>query len=164
MRQYCPKSNLRYIFNVLYYDILIRAITPYELQQMVQELAGESVNHGLKMAKSKTKVMMEKNTLIWVSNTQIESVESYIYLGHRYSTREQNKDNDIQIRITVGWSAFASTATWSSVTLEYARRDKWTMRTSSNDIWRGNKYSHQRSKEQASSCTNKDRKENLSIW
>jgi len=33
------------------------------------------------------------------------------------------------------------------------------MRTSSNDIWRGNKGSHQPSKEQVRSRTNKDGKE-----
>ena len=34
-------------------DILIHANTPHELQQMLQELADESKNHGLKMDKSK---------------------------------------------------------------------------------------------------------------
>ena len=32
---------------------------------MVQELAAESANQGLKMNKSKTKVMMENDTPIW---------------------------------------------------------------------------------------------------
>ena len=62
-------------------DIFICANTPYELQQMIQELADESDNQGLKMNKSKTKVMMETDTPIYVNNTQIENVESYIYLG-----------------------------------------------------------------------------------
>ena len=39
-------------------DILICANTPHELQQMLQELADESENQGLKMNKSKAKVMM----------------------------------------------------------------------------------------------------------
>ena len=48
---------------------------------MLQELADESENQGLKMDKSKTKVMMENDTPIYVNNTQIENVESYTYLG-----------------------------------------------------------------------------------
>ncbi|KAK2193366.1 hypothetical protein NP493_15g08075 [Ridgeia piscesae] len=51
--------------------------------------------------------MMETDTSIYVNNTQIENVESYIYLGHRYSTRYKNQDMEIQRRITAGWPAFA---------------------------------------------------------
>ena len=65
---------------------------------MLQELADESHNQGLKMNKSNTKVMMETNTPIYVNNTQIENVESYIYLGQRYSTRNKNQDKEIQTR------------------------------------------------------------------
>ena len=64
-------------------DLLICANTTHELQQMLQELADESENQGLKMNKSKTKVMMEIDTPIYVNNTQVENVESYIYLGQR---------------------------------------------------------------------------------
>ena len=67
-------------------DILICANTPHELQRMLQELADESDNQGLNMNKSKTKVMMENDTPIYVNNTQIENVESYNYLRQRYST------------------------------------------------------------------------------
>ena len=73
-------------------DILICANTPYELQQMLQELSDESDNQGVKMNKSNTKVMMETDTPIYVNNTQIENVESYIYLGQRYNTRDKNQD------------------------------------------------------------------------
>ena len=92
-------------------DIHICANTQHELQQMLQELADESENQCLKMNKSKTKVMMENNTPIHVINTQIEKVESYIYLGQGYSTRDKNQDKEIQRRITVGWTAFANIAT-----------------------------------------------------
>ena len=51
------------------------------------------------MNKSKTKVMMETDTPIYVNSTQIENVESYIYLGQRYSTRDKNQDMEIQRRI-----------------------------------------------------------------
>ena len=54
-------------------DILICANTPYELQQMLQELADESDNRGLKMSQSKTKVMMETETPVYVNNTQIDN-------------------------------------------------------------------------------------------
>ncbi|KAK2192317.1 hypothetical protein NP493_34g04016 [Ridgeia piscesae] len=50
---------------------------------------------------------MENDTPIYVNNTQVENVESYIYLGQIYSTRDKNKDKEIQRRITAGWTAFA---------------------------------------------------------
>jgi len=53
---------------------------------MLQELDDECDNQLLKMNKSKTKVMMETDTPIYVNNTQIENVEHYINLGRRYST------------------------------------------------------------------------------
>ena len=61
---------------------------------MLHELADESENQCLKMNKSKTKVMMEKDTPMYVDNTQIVNVESYIYLGQKYSTRDKNQDMD----------------------------------------------------------------------
>ena len=53
------RSHLRFA-----YDILICAYTPYELQQILQELAKENKNHCLKMTFFKTKVTMEKDTPI----------------------------------------------------------------------------------------------------
>ena len=38
---------------------------------------------------------------VYVNNTQIENVESYIYLGQRYSTRDKNLDKEF-LRI-YGW-------------------------------------------------------------
>ena len=76
-------------------DILICANTPHELQQILQELANESDNQVMKMTKSKTKMMMETYTPIYVNNTQIENVESYICLGQRCSAREKNQDKEI---------------------------------------------------------------------
>ena len=78
--------------------MLICANTPHEVQQSLQELADESENQGVKMNKSKTKVMMEKHT-VYVNNTQIENIESYIYLGQKYSTRNKIQDKEIQRRI-----------------------------------------------------------------
>ena len=71
-------------------DILICANTPHELQQMLQELANESENQGLKLHKSKTKVMKENYTPIFVNNIQIENVESYTYC-----IRDKNQDKEI---------------------------------------------------------------------
>ena len=59
-------------------DIFICAKTPYELQQMLKELAVKSENQGLTMNKSKTQGMMGTDTPIYVNNTQIGNVESYI--------------------------------------------------------------------------------------
>ena len=84
-------------------DILTSTNTSHELHQMLKELADESKNQGLKMNKSKTKVMMENDTPIYyVNNTQIENVESYFYLGQRYSTTDKNQDKEIQRRIKAG--------------------------------------------------------------
>ena len=67
---------------------------------MLQESADQTDNQGLKMNKSKTKVIME-------TDNQIENVESNIYMGQKHSTSDKNQDNEIQRRITAGWTAFA---------------------------------------------------------
>ena len=59
---------------------------------MLQELADESENQGLKIKNLKAKVNMGNDTPIYVSNTQIENAEGYIWLGQRYSTRDKNQD------------------------------------------------------------------------
>ena len=74
---------------------------------MLLELADESENQGLKMNKSKTKVIIEHDAPMYVNNTEIENVENYIYLGQRYRTRVKEQDKEIQRRITAGWTAFA---------------------------------------------------------
>ncbi|MEG7522734.1 MAG: hypothetical protein M3H12_06490, partial [Chromatiales bacterium] len=51
--------------------------------------------------------MMKHDTPIYVNTAQIENVESYVWLGQRYSTKEKNQDKEIQRRITAGWTAFA---------------------------------------------------------
>ncbi|KAK2190203.1 hypothetical protein NP493_87g08003 [Ridgeia piscesae] len=90
--------------------------------------------------------MMETDRQIYVNNTQIENVESYIYLRQRYATTYKNQDNEIQRRITAGWTAFAK------------HRDIFKGNIG-NDIWRGNKGTHHPCTEKASSRTNKDAKE-----
>ena len=56
---------------------------------MLQEVADENENQGLKMKESKINVMIENDTPIYVKNTQIENVDSYNFLGQRYSTRDK---------------------------------------------------------------------------
>ena len=88
-------------------DIFLCTETPQELEIMLQELCEESNLSGLRMNISKTKIMVEDNTPIYVNNTQIEKVESYIYLGQCFSLRDKNQDKEILRRITAGWTAYA---------------------------------------------------------
>ncbi|KAK2157678.1 hypothetical protein NP493_1860g00010 [Ridgeia piscesae] len=64
--------------------------------------------------------MMENDTPIYVNNTQIENVESYIYLGQRYSTRDKNQDKRFKEESRPDGQHSPSTATSSRVTLEHA--------------------------------------------
>ena len=86
---------------------------------MLQELADESENHGLKMNKSKTKVRMANDTPIYVNSTQTENVESYVYLGQRYSTRDENQARRFKEESRPDGQHSPSTATCSRVTLEH---------------------------------------------
>ena len=58
------------------------------------------------MNKSKTKMMMENDTPIYVNNTQFENVESDICPAQRYTTRDKHQDKEIHKNITAGWTAF----------------------------------------------------------
>ena len=74
----------------------------HELQQMLQELPEESENK----SKSKTKVMMENDTLINICQQHPDRATS---AWDRDSAPETNtKDKEIQRRITAGWTAFAN--------------------------------------------------------
>ena len=64
---------------------------------MLRKLCDEGENQELKINMSKTKMMVAND--IHVNNTQIEHVESYIYLEYSYSTRDKNQDKEIQRRI-----------------------------------------------------------------
>ena len=115
---------------------------------MLQELYDESGKQGLKMNKSKTKVAMESGTPIYVNNTQIENVESNIYLGQIYSTRDKNQDMEMHI-IWDGWTVFAHHCDIFNSCILPAM------------LYRVETYigTHQPGKEQASSHTYKDGKE-----
>ena len=82
------RSHLRFADEILLYDN-----TPHDLQQMLLELADESENQGLMMNKSKTKVMMENDTSIFVNNTQIENVESYMGQETKTKTRRFKEES-----------------------------------------------------------------------
>ena len=70
------------------------------------------------MDKSKTKVMMENKTSIYFNNIQTENIESYIYLGQRYSTREK-KTRRFKEESWLDGQHSPNTATSSRVTLEH---------------------------------------------
>ena len=79
----------------------------HELQQMLQELADESENHGLKMNKSKTMVMMENDVSVCHIPSSPSQHLRYIYLGQRYSTRDKKSRQGDSKKNHSGWTAFA---------------------------------------------------------
>ncbi|KAK2187121.1 hypothetical protein NP493_179g05006 [Ridgeia piscesae] len=83
--------------------------------------------------------MVENDTSV-CQQTHIENVESNIYLGERYSTRDKNQDKEIQRRITAGWTAFAKHRGIfkGNIGTCLKRQVYILVRTSSNDIRRGN--------------------------
>jgi len=92
------------------------------------------------------------------NNIQIGNVESYMYLGQRNSTRDKKQDNEIQRKITAGWTAFAKHCDIFKGNMLEATSLQF-MCTSRNDIQDRNMGSNHSCKEQAGSHTNKDGKE-----
>ena len=89
-------------------DIILISETPEELQVMLNDLNRESLKVGLKMNRSKTKVMFNRNAnrlTIKIEDEDLEQVEEYNYLGQIIKLE---KDHEIEIkrRITIGWKAF----------------------------------------------------------
>ena len=63
-------------------DIIVVAKNPTELQQMLNDLHSRSTKVGLKMNKSKTKVMFNNLTLpadIKIDGQTLEHVNNYVY-------------------------------------------------------------------------------------
>ena len=88
---------------------------------MLQELADESDNQGLKMNKSTKKVIMETDTPIYANNTQIENVESYTSTWDRDTAPEtKTKTRRFKDESRPDGQLSPSTATSSRVTLERA--------------------------------------------
>ncbi len=76
----------------------------YALQQMLQELADESENQGLKMNKGDDG---KRHTNIRQQQSDRERWKRHLPgTETRYSTRDKNQDKEIQRRITAGWRAF----------------------------------------------------------
>ena len=78
---------------------------------MLQELNQASLEVGLSMNFKKTKIMCNKhaedtNRKITIDNNEIEEVDHYIYLGQRISMETASKEQEIKLRITLGWQAF----------------------------------------------------------
>ena len=99
------KIDGEYLNHLRFADDIFLCTETQELEIMLQELCEESNLSGLRMNISKT--MVEDNTPIYVNNTQIENVESYVYLGQRFSLRDKNQDKEILRRITASWTAYA---------------------------------------------------------
>jgi len=80
-------------------DIILVAKTPKDLQQMLEDLHSISERIGLKMNKSKTKVMFNTKTTpnhkIQVEGQALESVQSYVYLGQLFSL---DGDSEVEIK------------------------------------------------------------------
>ena len=87
---------------------------------MLQELADESENQGLKITKLKTKVMMDSDTPIYVNNTQIENIESFIYLGRDTAPETKTKTRKFKEKSRPDRQHSPSTMTSARVTLEHA--------------------------------------------
>ena len=117
---------------------------------MLEELADESENQGLKMNKSKTKVMMENNTPVRIISTAPRSrtLKVTSVWDRDTASESKNQDKEIQRRITAGWTAFPLLEETSL----------HLMRTSSNDIRRGNMGTHHQAKNKLPAAqTNMDR-------
>jgi len=65
-------------------------------------------------------VIKENNTPIYVNNTQIENVESHIYLGQRYSTIEKTKTRILKEESQADGQHLPSFPSSSRITLEHA--------------------------------------------
>ena len=63
---------------------------------------------------------MENETPIYAHTTQIEKVESYLYLGQRYSIGDKSKIRRFKQESRPDGQHLPSTATSSRITLEHA--------------------------------------------
>ena len=109
-----------------------------------------TANKGLKMIQWKTKVVMEKDTPIYVNNTQIE-------MGQGYCTRDKNQDKEIQRRITAGWTCDI----YKGNTGTCLKRQVYNSCLFPAMTYGGNMGTRHPSKEQVAACTNEDGKENM---
>jgi len=71
----------------------------------MHDLNCESNKVGLKMNKTKTKVMANRPTTIKVEDDLLENVTGYTYLGNLV-TNEGNHEKEISRRLGIAWSNF----------------------------------------------------------
>jgi len=91
-------------------DIVLISSNIGDLQGMLQELEAKSKEIGLKINKSKTKVMRTpwaKEDEVKIDGERIEEVTSYVYLGQEISASHDIRP-EINRRIRAGWKAFGS--------------------------------------------------------
>ena len=119
-----------YVIHLRHADkIFIGANTSHELQQMLQELPDETENQCLKLNNLKEKEMMENHTSIYVNTTQIENIESYVYLEQIEASEIKLKKRRFKVLSRPNGQHSSTTTTCKRVTLEHALRDKSTTYT-----------------------------------
>ena len=100
-------SNLRFAD-----DIVLFASDVKELEQMIVSLNEEGKKGGMKINKSKTKILYNvhvrrasQNSGIIIDGEELDSVEQYVYLG-QLITADNNQSKEIARRIGQGWASF----------------------------------------------------------
>lgn len=87
-------------------DIVLLAKTSEDMSRMINELATESDNAGLKLNPEKTRIMTNgsKNT-IQIDQMEINYTDEYIYLG-QLITQQEAMQKEIERRVTNGWKRY----------------------------------------------------------
>jgi hypothetical protein len=88
-------------------DIVIISEDLKELNDMIKQLHDASLKVGLEMNISKTKILSPSNSNnLTINNKAIETVDEYVYLGHKIKLGKENQIAEIPRRIGLGWAAF----------------------------------------------------------
>lgn len=91
-------------------DLILFSENMQDLQGMIQDLYDASLDVGLKMNMSKTKIMSNissNQTHITIGGgVTLEIVDHYIYLGHCLSFGGEHRTKEIMRRKQLGWAAF----------------------------------------------------------
>jgi hypothetical protein len=89
-------------------DIVVISSDPEELAEMLQELHEQSKKVGLKMNLTKTKVMSPDSLTFRIDQTNLETVQEYVYLGHKMKLGRENQTADLFRRTGLAWAAFSN--------------------------------------------------------
>ena len=57
-----------------------------------------------------------------VNGIQLDQVEEYVYLGQRFTSIEENQDNEIGRRTKAGWQAFGRQHSFKGYTTNMLKR------------------------------------------